>query len=77
MSASMSFLGGLCGQAVEFLETGNGFDLAGLAETWRFIWPRNFCVAFWIEMLVAQPAARMAMTAIHKRKLSGMAAGGA
>ena len=28
--------------------------------------PRNFCVAFFIETLIAQPIARMAMTGLHK-----------
>lgn len=29
-------------------------------------WPRNFCIAFFIEMLVAQPIARFAMKTLHK-----------
>lgn len=29
------------------------------------IWPRNFGVAFWIELLIAQPIARFAMKRIH------------
>ncbi len=32
------------------------------------IWPRNFAVAFWIEMLIAQPIARFAMKQIHVRQ---------
>ena len=24
-------------------------------------WPSNFCIAFWVEMLIAQPIARFAM----------------
>lgn len=31
-------------------------------------WPRNFTIAFFIEMLAAQPLARLAMTLIHKRQ---------
>lgn len=31
-------------------------------------WFRNFGVAFWIELLVAQPIARFAMIKIHARK---------
>ena len=31
-------------------------------------WPRNFFLAFWIEILVAQPIARAAMKALHNRK---------
>lgn len=29
------------------------------------IWPRNFGIAFWIELLVAQPIARFAMKTLH------------
>ena len=29
-------------------------------------WPRNFCVAFFIEGLIAQPIARLAMQGLHK-----------
>lgn len=32
------------------------------------IWPRNFGIAFWIEMLFAQPIARFAMKKIHERQ---------
>lgn len=32
------------------------------------IWPRNFGIAFWIEMLFAQPIARFAMKKIHARQ---------
>lgn len=31
-------------------------------------WPRNFCVAFWCEMLLAQPIARSVMKFIHRDK---------
>lgn len=31
-------------------------------------WPRNFCVAFWCEILLAQPIARFVMKQIHKTK---------
>lgn len=31
-------------------------------------WPRNFCVAFWCEILLAQPIARAVMKFIHKDK---------
>ena len=33
-------------------------------------WFRNFGVAFWIELLIAQPIARFAMKKIHARKTS-------
>lgn len=32
------------------------------------IWPRNFGIAFWIELLVAQPIARLAMKLLHARQ---------
>ena len=32
------------------------------------VWPRNFGVAFWIEMLIAQPIARYAMKSLHARQ---------
>ena len=33
-------------------------------------WFRNFGVAFWIELLIAQPIARFAMKKIHARQAS-------
>lgn len=32
------------------------------------VWPRNFGVAFWIELLVAQPIARFVMKKLHERQ---------
>ena len=32
------------------------------------IWPRNFAIAFWIELLIAQPIARYAMKRIHLKQ---------
>ncbi|MEH6996546.1 hypothetical protein V7075_28220, partial [Neobacillus drentensis] len=32
------------------------------------IWPRNFGIAFWVEMLIAQPIARFAMKKLHHRQ---------
>lgn len=32
------------------------------------IWPRNFGVAFWIELLIAQPIARFIMKKMHARQ---------
>ena len=40
---------------------------------WPSNWPVNFCVAFWVEMLVAQPAARHLMKCIHASKVPPMA----
>lgn len=33
-------------------------------------WPRNFGIAFWIEVLIAQPIARYAMKVLHLRQAS-------
>ena len=65
MSVILSFLGGAVGQTVGYLLGGPVTDLAGLAENWPRIWPRNFCIAFWVEMLIAQPAARAVMVRAH------------
>lgn len=32
------------------------------------IWPRNFAIAFWIELLLAQPIARFVMKKMHERQ---------
>ena len=37
-------------------------------ENFIYIWPRNFGVAFWIELVVAQPIARYVMKQIHIRQ---------
>jgi len=37
-------------------------------ENFYRIWPRNFGVAFWIELLIAQPIARFAMKQLHLRQ---------
>jgi len=31
-------------------------------------WPRNFFIAFWVEALIAQPIARLAMKKLHERQ---------
>lgn len=31
-------------------------------------WPKNFCIAFWIEMLLAQPIARFVMKTMHVKQ---------
>ncbi len=69
MSVILSFLGGVVGESIGGLLGGPGVDLGALAENWPRIWPRNFCIAFWVEMLVAQPAARMVMVRIHTKKM--------
>lgn len=70
MSVLLTFLGGVAGQFVAFLETGHGMDVMELVDNWPKLWPRNFCIAFWVEMLIAQPAARAAMVTIHKRRIA-------
>ena len=37
-------------------------------ENFFSIWPRNFGVAFWIELIVAQPIARFVMKKMHERQ---------
>lgn len=37
-------------------------------KTFFYTWPRNFTIAFFIELLVAQPLARLAMALIHKQR---------
>ena len=39
-------------------------------ETFFYNWPRNFFIAFWIELLIAQPIARFAMKTLHAKKAS-------
>lgn len=38
------------------------------------VWFRNFGIAFWIEVLVAQPIARFFMVKIHENKARKIAA---
>ena len=70
MSVIMSVLGPIIGTMVEG-------DLS-LEQTlrWPYNWPYNFCVAFWIEMVLAQPAARAVMRGLHTRKIGQAAVGG-
>ncbi|MEK3865802.1 hypothetical protein MHH60_20235 [Paenibacillus sp. FSL H7-0716] len=37
-------------------------------KSFLHIWPRNFGIAFWIELLVAQPIARFVMKTLHARQ---------
>jgi hypothetical protein len=37
-------------------------------QNFLHIWPRNFGIAFWVEMLVAQPIARFAIKKLHHRQ---------
>ncbi|GAA0492846.1 hypothetical protein GCM10008986_19070 [Salinibacillus aidingensis] len=34
-------------------------------QTFFYSWPRNFFIAFWVEALIAQPAARFVMKKLH------------
>ena len=34
-------------------------------KSFFYNWPRNFFIAFWVEVLIAQPIARLAMKKLH------------
>lgn len=57
MSVILSVVGAWVGTRSISMEPITGFF---------YNWPRNFCVAFFIETLIAQPIARMAMKGLHK-----------
>lgn len=59
MSASMTIIGGMIGMGKISLEP---------FYTFFAHWPRNFFVAFWCEILLAQPLARFVIKNIHKHK---------
>ena len=69
MSVILTFLGGLVGQTIGFMLGGPSVDVMELIENWPHIWPRNFCIAFWVEMLIAQPAARRVMVRMHRARM--------
>ena len=60
MSLIMSVLGSMIGSGTISLD-----PLINLPSHW----PRNFCVAFWCQILLAQPAARLVMKKLHKHQL--------
>lgn len=60
MSISMTIIGGMIGMGKFTLEP---------FKTFLTHWPRNFCVAFWCEILLAQPIARFVMKLIHSKDL--------
>lgn len=70
MSVIMTAVGPLVGGLM-----GGQLVLEGLYN-WPQNWPVNFCVAFWIEMAVAQPAARAIMKRMHIRTLKRRNTGG-
>ncbi|WP_373894225.1 hypothetical protein [Virgibacillus sp. CBA3643] len=39
-------------------------------QNFFYSWPRNFFIAFWVEALIAQPAARFAMKKLHAMQAS-------
>lgn len=71
MSASMSIIGPLVGEIL------SGNITFACVEEWVHRWPTNFCIAFWIEMLIAQPVARFVMKKLHLRQISVKTKGGA
>ena len=74
MSMSMTLIGGIIGQGIGALIGGGTVDIAETMMIWPEIWPRNFCIAFWVEMLIAQPAARKAMVMIHRSRMGDVTA---
>lgn len=46
----------------------SGESLKQIIGNYPAVWPRNFCVAFWCEICLAQPLARKVMKAIHEKK---------
>ena len=68
MSMIMSAIGPIIGTTVE--------GHLSLEQTYRWVynWPYNFCAAFWIEMVLAQPAARFVMKRLHLRTYGTMEA---
>ena len=72
MSMSMTLIGPLVGTIMS-----GQFEIVEVFMEWPYLWPTNFCVAFWVEMLVAQPFARMVMKRMHLRRISKNNNGGA
>ena len=70
MSVTLSFLGPVMGQTAAFVFGGEPFDVPAAVGNWIHIWPRNFCIAFFVEMCLAQPAARILMVSMHRRRMS-------
>lgn len=59
MSMIMTILGSMIGNGEISMEP---------FTTFFSHWPRNFCVAFWCEILLAQPAGRLTMKALHQHQ---------
>ena len=62
MSACMTIIG----PSIRYVMQGESIITA--FQQWPIAWPRNFCVAFWCEMLLAQPIARALMKYIHTHR---------
>lgn len=67
MSVLFTFIGAFVG-SVASIPFGGTVDVMWCLENWPHAWPRNFCIAFFIEMCIAQPAARAVMTHIHRKQ---------
>ena len=59
MSITMTIIGGMIGLGKLSLIP---------FKTFFVHWPRNFCVAFWCEVLLAQPTSRFVMKKLHSYK---------
>lgn len=46
---------------------GNGFNME-LIKHFPLAWPRNFCIALFLELLIVQPIARKMMRTIHSKQ---------
>lgn len=53
---------------------GNGQISMEPIKDFFYIWPRNFAIAFWIELLIAQPIARFVMKKLHESQEAKAAA---
>ncbi|MER1986249.1 MAG: hypothetical protein ABS949_15205 [Solibacillus sp.] len=53
---------------------GNGQISMEPIKDFFYIWPRNFAIAFWIELLIAQPIARFVMKQLHESQEAKAAA---
>lgn len=60
MSAIMTIVGGI-------LAFGFNFEVI---KEFPIAWPRNFCLALFLELIVAQPIARKVMREMHKSEKS-------
>ena len=63
MSFIMTWLGLIYGELVS-----TGTVTTQVFTDFLLAWPRNFFLAFWIEILIAQPIARKVMKTVHARK---------